>query len=88
MAKRTIRAGSARSNVVPLYRHKGPPPFDPNNPEHLQRWENLYALGVAILRDRARQSCPIDPTPPRQTPQLRIVGGWEAVEPVRNDHDL
>ena len=52
MAKRTLRAESARDNILTFTPPPRPlradvPPFDPNNQAHLRAWESLYDMGKA-----------------------------------------
>ena len=50
MAKRPLRAESARDNIVTFTPAPRPlradvPPFDPSNPAHLRAWEALWDWG-------------------------------------------
>lgn len=50
MAKRSVRAESARDNILTFTPPPRPlradvPPFDPGNPAHLRAWETMFDLG-------------------------------------------
>lgn len=78
MAKSTLRADSACSNVIPLAPYLyAPPGFDPENPSHVSAWRNLQELGVMARQRAVAERCPANPQPPRGKPILRIVAGSE-----------
>lgn len=51
MTTQTLRAESARDNIIPFNVpprvRNDVPPFDPSNPAHLRAWESLYDMGKA-----------------------------------------
>jgi len=78
MAKSTLRADSACSNVIPLasYLHAARG-FDPGNPSHVSAWQHLQEMGVRARQRLVAERCPNSPRPPKCKPTLRIVGGSE-----------
>lgn len=55
MAKQSLRADSARDNILTFEPRPRPlradvPAFDPNNPAHLRAWEAVWDLGNMEVR--------------------------------------
>lgn len=55
MAKRSLRAESARDNILTFQPRPRPlradvPPFDPSNPAHLRAWEAMWDFAKVEAR--------------------------------------